>query len=317
MSPELVALLDAQRGVLGRYQALAALEGDEDRVDALLRSWRFEHLDPPVRGARRLRGSGRAPEQRAFAVALRARPDATLTGPLALALLRVPGFDTDSPFEVLLRPGRRMRGVDVRARVDPDPDRAVTEYGDVRVVGPVDALIDSAGFLDEVGERRLRVAWDHLRWEGIVRTPRLRARLDDLRGVAPGAATLERLLQEGGGLEVESEGERRLAPVLDCFDPRPDRQVWVRRGRRVDFSFRPLRLAYEYLGAVDHMAVQDRLADDRRDEELRRAGLRVQYVTAEDLRDPVALLGQVAGVLAVRAHEVGVTAPVLARSLPV
>lgn len=58
----------------------------------------------------------------------------------------------------------------------------------------------------------------------------------------------------------------------------------MRRGRRVDFCFRPLRLAYE-------------------------------YVTAGDLRDPVALLGQVAGVLAVRAHEVGADAPALVRSL--
>lgn len=316
MHPDLVALLDAQRSVLARCQVFDALDGDEDRVDAFLRSWRFEHLDPPVRGVRRLRGSGRAPEQRAFAVALRARPAATLTGPLALGLLGVPGFDTGDPFEVLVRPGRRMRGVDVRSRVDPDPERPVTTYGEVRVVAPVDALIDSAGFLDEVGERRLRVAWDHLRWEKVVRTARLRSRLDDLRGRAPGAVVLERLLHDGGGLEVESEGERALAPVLDCFDPRPDRQAWIGRGRRVDFLFRPLRLAYEYLGRVDHSSVERRLADDRRDEELRRSGIRVQYVVAEDLADPVALLGRVAGVLAVRAHEVGAPAPTLARPLP-
>lgn len=316
MLPDAIALLlDAQRGVLARCQALDALE-DEHRVDALLRSDRFEDLDPRVRGVRRLRGSGGCPEQYAFAVALRARPRATLTGPLVLGLLGVPGFSTADPFEVLLQPGRRMRGVAVRSRVDPDPDRAVATHGDVRVTAPIDALVDSAGFVDLVGERRLRVAWDHLRWEGVVRTRRLVTRLDQVRDVAPGAAVLEQILRDGGGLEVESEGERALAPVLDCFDPRPDRQAWVARRRRVDFLFRPLRLAYEYLGAVDHAAVERRLADDRRDEELRQAGIRVQYVVAADLADPVALLGKIAGVVAVRAHEVGAPPPVLARPLP-
>ena len=315
MLPDSIALLlDDQRAVLGRHQALDRLE-DEDRVDALLRGDRFEHLDPPVRGVRRLRGSGDRPEQLAFALALRARPRATITGPLALGLLGVPGFSMDDPFELLLQPGRRMRGVDVRTRVDPDPERAVATHGEVRVAGPLDALIDSAGFVDEVEERRLRVAWDHLRWEGTVKTHRLAPRLEQLRGAAPGAAILERILRDGGGLSVESEGERALSPVLDCFDPRPDRQAWVGRRRRVDFLFRPLRLAYEYLGAVDHASVQRRLEDDARDDELRGEGVRVQYVVAGDLADPVALLGQVAGVLTVRAHELGVPAPVLARPL--
>lgn len=314
MDPAIVHLLDAQRAVIGRHQALAVL-GSEDRCDALLRSRRLEHLDPPVRGVRRLRGSGRPAEQRAFALALRARPDATLTGPFALGLLGVPGFDTTQTVELLLAPGRRLRGVDVPWRIDPDPDRAVTTYGEVRVAGPIDALIDSAAFVDEVGERRLRVAWDHLRWEGIVRTSRLQPRVDALRGVAPGAEVLEGILRDGGGIAVESEGERALAPVLDCFDPRPDRQARIGGRRRVDFLFRRLRLAYEYLGAVDHTSVRDRLADDERDDELRSGGIRVQYVVAADLADPVALLGQVAGVLTVRAHELGVAAPVVARAI--
>lgn len=314
MDPLIAQLLDAQRGVLARHQALDVL-GSEDACDALLRSARFSHLDPPVRGVRRLVGSGRTPEQRAFALALRARPGATLTGPFVLGLLGVPGFDVADPFELLLTPGRRLRGVDVPSRIDPDPDRAVARHGDVRVTGPLDALIDSAGWVGQVGERRLRVAWDHLRWEGVVRSARLQPRIDALRTTTPGARVLESVLRDGGGIAVESEGERALAPVLDCFDPRPDRQARVGR-RRVDFLFRPLRLAYEYLGAVDHTTVRDRVADDRRDDELRGCGVRVQYVVAADLRDPVALLGQVAGVLAVRAHEVGAAVPVVARSLP-
>lgn len=316
MLPDAAArIADDQRGVLARFQLLPHVE-DGHHADSLLRSDRFSPITPPVRGVHRVRGSGSLPEQYAFAAALRARPGATITGPLVLGLLGVPGFTTGAPFEILVREGRRLRGVEFPRRVDPEPDRPVTSYGAVRVAGPLDGLIDAAAFVDEVGERRLRVAWDHLRWEGLTRTAKLLRRLDQLRGVAPGAAVLERLLQDGGGAEVESEGERSLAPILHCFEPRPEAQVWVLPGRRVDFLFRGLRLALEYLGAVDHAAVEQRLADDRRDGELRRAGIRTHYVTARDLDDPAQCLAQVAGILVVRAHDLGVAPPVPVRALP-
>lgn len=307
------ALADDQRGVLARYQLVRLTSCQV--ADDLIRSDRFAQVDPPVRGVHRVRGSGAGPEQFAFAAALRARPNATISGPLVLGLLGVPGFTTSDPFEVLVQSGRRLRNVAFAHRTDPDPDRAVAWYGEVRVASPIDGLIDAAAFVDQLGERRLRVAWDHLRWEGISRTDRLHRRLEELRDVAPGVAILERILQETGGIEVESEGERALAPVLRCFEPAPEAQVWVTRRRRVDFYFRPLRLAYEYLGGVDHTAVQQRLADDQRDADLRRAGVRAQYVTARDLDDPVALQAQVAGVLVVRAHELGVAPPAPARAV--
>lgn len=307
------ALADDQRGVLARYQLVRLTS--RQVADDLIRSDRFAQVDPPVRGVHRVRGSGAGPEQFAFAAALRARPKATISGPLVLGLLGVPGFTTSDPFEVLVQSGRRLRNVSFAHRTDPDPDRAVAWYGEVRVASPIDGLIDAAAFVDQVGERRLRVAWDHLRWEGISRTDRLHQRLEELRDVAPGVAILERILQETGGIEVESEGERALAPVLRCFEPAPEPQVWVTRRRRVDFYFRSLRLAYEYLGGVDHTTVQQRLADDQRDGDLRRAGVRAQYVTARDLDDPVALQAQVAGVLVVRAHELGVAPPAPVRAV--
>lgn len=306
-------LADAQRGVIARYQVVRLCSCQV--ADDLLRSGRFAPVDPPVRGIHRVRGSGAGAEQYAFAAALRARPRATISGPLVLGLLGVPGFSTSDPFEVLVQPGRHLSNVPFAHRVDPDPDRPVTPYGEVRVASPVDGLIDAAAFVEQVGERRLRVAWDHLRWQGIVRTDRLHQRLDELRDLAPGARQLERVLEDGGGIEVESEGERALAPVLECFHPAPEPQVWVTRRRRVDFYFRPLRLAYEYLGAVDHTLVEQRIADDQRDADLRRAGVRAQYVTARDLDDPVALQAQVAGVLVVRAHELGVTPPAPIRAV--
>ena len=143
----------------------------------------------------------------------------------------------------------------------------------------------------------------------------LRRRSDQLRGLVPGVVELERVLAEGGGDRVESEGERRLAPIVGCFEPALEPQVWVTPGRRVDVYSRRCRYGYEYLGEVDHASIAGRLADDARDAELRREGIRLGYVTKRDLDDPIALLATMAGTLTVRAHELGVAPPVAVRAL--
>ena len=310
LPPQIATHCAQQHGVVARRQVLAVLP--ETRADHLLRSGAFERLHW---GVARLRGTPRSPMQAAFAAALRAGPSATLTGPRILALLRVPGFEDAMPFEVLTPPVRRLRGVTFRHRRDPDPERAVSHHGEVRIVEPVDALIDAAAFVNVLGARRLRVAWDHLRWYLGVRNARLDTRLARLAGVAPGAGVLGQILDASGGSRIESEGERGLAAVLDCFEPRFEPQVWVTPGRRVDFYSRRVRCAYEYLGRVDHASLADRIADDGRDAELRREGVHVGYVTAADLREPTALLATIAGTLTVRAHGLGVAPPVAVRPL--
>lgn len=308
-----VRLAEQQQGVVARYQlcAMAEREGwPPTAVDSMFRSSQLANLDPVVRGTRRVAGGAVLPQQLAFAGALRARPDATVTGPLALHLLGITEFGRQPPFEILVRVGRSLSNVPFRHRVDADPDRPVTRYGGVRVAAPLDALIDAASFASDVGDRALRVAYDQLRWRGIVRASRLWARVDDLGSDTPGCRELCAVL--GGATEAlpESEGERRLAPILGQFAPPPEPQVWVTPGRRVDFWFRSVRYGYEYLGEVDHTATASRLADDARDAELRGEGVRLGYVTAADLRQPRALLATIAGTLTVRAHELGVTPPV-------
>ena len=81
--------------------------------------------------------------------------------------------------------------------------------------------------------------------------------------------------------------------------------------RRVDWWFRSVRVAVEYQGRVDHDGAAGREADRVRDDELATAGIRLLYVTAGDLHDERVLLATVAGALAARAHELGVTAPQL------
>jgi hypothetical protein len=104
--------------------------------------------------------------------------------------------------------------------------------------------------------------------------------------------------------------------VLSCFDPPFIAQYWVTPRRRVDFYCPRCRYGYEYLGEVDHTCVAQRLADDERDAELRREGIRLGYVTKHDLCDPLALVATIAGSLTVRAHELGVEPPVAARPPP-
>jgi hypothetical protein len=301
------ALAETQHGVLARYQLVAKL----GRVAAedVLATDRFARLET---GVYRVRGGARLPYQAAFAAALRARPKAVVTGPVALGLHAVPGWVGATDFEVLVAPGRRLRAAAFPVRTASSRLQGNLRFGDVRVAGAVDALIASAALRGERDERDLRVAWDHIRWNGLGRPALLDRRLGELSDTE-GARLLSAVLDASGGTRVEGEGERRLAPVLGCFEPAFEPQVWVTPRRRVDFFSHRCRFGVEYLGRVDHGTVAARLADDERDRELRREGIRLSYVTARDLDDPTALLATLSGALTVRAHELGVQPPVAVR----
>jgi len=205
-------LAQQQRGVIGRFQLISLL--GKGVADQLLRGGR---LEPVTRGSWRFRGGAHPPEQAAFAAALRARPKALVTGPVALGLLGIPGFVGADGFEILTASHRRLRNVDFRHRADLLAQRGTTRFGAIRVAGPLDALIDTAAFT--VTDRELRVAWDHLRYRKLATVERYRRRLAEVQELAPGAAILQRVLDEAGGDRVESEGERLLAPFLSCFEP--------------------------------------------------------------------------------------------------
>ena len=297
-------LAGRQLGVISRMQ--------------LRRWWRENQIDHRVgpgrelqrleRGVYVLNGAGRLPAHPALAAALRVGPTATVTGPVVLGLLGLEKFVSSEVFEVLTAPGRRVRGAAFRHRVDPDPARPVEQYGEVRLVTPIDGLIDTAGFFDQLEERDLRVTYDQCRWRGLFTPKQLEARMGVLGSAAPGVSVLAELF-EMSGLVPESEGERDLGRMLRTFDPPPEPQVFVTTKRRVDWYFRTVRFAYEYLGSVDHEGAAARIADDQRNEELRDQGIRIGYVTNADLGTPDALLASIIGRLAVRAHELAVTGP--------
>jgi hypothetical protein len=297
------ALTESQLGVVARRQLLTWLT--EVRADSLLRGPWFE---PMEFGVHRVVGGARLGVQRAIAAALRAGPESALTGPVVLGLYGVDGFGDGDPYEILVPVGRRVRGVTFPVRRDPDPGRTVGRRGQVRIVGAVDALIDSAAALHAIAPRRLRLAHDVLRWRGVLAPGRLAARIEDLGRGAPGGTALTELFELDRHAAV-GHGERRLGEILRAFDPAPEPQVWVTPLRRVDWWFPSVRYGLEYQGSVDHATLAGRINDADRDTELGRENIRLGYVTAEDLRDQDALLARIAAALTVRAHELGGPAP--------
>jgi hypothetical protein len=301
----LLRLAERQLGVLSRRQLLVRL--GPDTTDGLVRHGHLERLE---RGVYRIPGGTPSPQQPAIAAALRAGPGATLTGPAVLAHHRVDGVDpTRAPFEVLVGVGRRLEVASFPWRPDPHPPRRTTALGEVRLATVDDALVHSVRWRAVLGDRTLRLACDWLGWRGKLDRDRFLRRLVTQARADPDAATL---LEVIGGLVLgrcESDGERTLGAVATRFDPAPEPQVWLPGPRRADWFFGLLRLALEYDGRVDHVGEADRLADRLRDAELGAQDIAVVRVTDTDLADEPALVGQLASLLTLRAHELGVPAP--------
>ncbi|MEX2550949.1 MAG: hypothetical protein WD638_12045 [Nitriliruptoraceae bacterium] len=294
-------LSTAQLGVLARGQ-LAALVGD-NVAGHLLRPPSFERLAHGVYG---IRGGAVHRNRDAVVAALRAGPDATVTGPSALAVLDLEGVDLGTGFVILVPAGRRVSNVGFATRRDHDPARPCTRLGAVRVAPPTDALIDSLLVQPPPRLRALRLAHDRLRWEGHVRPSELTTRAAELR--LPRSLRSHELFSFDR-TTATGDGERDLGRILGRFDPPPEAQVWVTPHRCVDWYFRSLQLAVEYQGAPDHDSRSGRRADRVRDEELALAGIALLYVTAADLRSERTIAARVATALTSRAYELGVGAP--------
>lgn len=277
---EALELLSRQFGVVGRHQ-LRRLSMSRGVVDNLVSRG---SLIPVERGVYRVRGGACMPEQSAMAAVLRARPGARVTGPFVLGALEVDGFSRRDPFEVLVRPGRRLTGVSFRFRPDPTPDAGWGWLEGLPIVTPTAALVDSGRFVDELGTRRLRLGLDACRWRRLTTTERVLQRAELLGPRDPGARFFLALYDEDL-LRPESEGERRLGRLLLAYEPPPEPQVWVTPNRRVDWFWRDLRLAPEYQGALDHAQAEARLRDRERGGELAALGILVVPVVDADLED--------------------------------
>lgn len=300
---ELLRLCAEQLGVITRAQVMQRLT--EHRADDLLRSGRFERVHY---GVYLLRGGAVSPFRPAVAATLRAGRGATLTGPAALNLGSVAGPDTGHPdrrFGILMPRGRRVLAKDLPLLRDADPGRQVQHRGDVRIADPVDALLDTGAHFPS-SARDLRQWHDRLRWKGLLRPGLLTERAEQL-GLTGSLLGSELLAMDATA--ATGDGERALGDLMRRFDPPPEPQVWVTPHRCVDLLFRVLGVALEYQGRADHDTLSGRSSDRARDDELAMAGIRVLYVTAEDLLTPRLLLTRAAAALTARAHELGLPAP--------
>ncbi|MFP4635946.1 MAG: type IV toxin-antitoxin system AbiEi family antitoxin domain-containing protein [Nitriliruptoraceae bacterium] len=297
---EVRELARQQLGVIARRQFPPHL--GRQRIDDLLRSGAFERVE---RGVYAVRGGTVHRHRDALAAALRVGPVATVSGPAAVELTGPPDVVLDRRY-VILRPAPvRALGIGFSLALDREPDRPVSYLGQVRVAGPVDALLDAL-VLGGLPPRRLRLTHDQLRWAGQLRPGQLRRRAEQL-GLSGALGDHELLRLDGTA--ATGDGERRLGRVLCGFAPAPEPQVWVTPHRCVDWYFRSLRLGVEYQGAADHATEAGRRADTVRDEELSRVGIRLVYVTARDLRDRRALRAAIDAALVARGEQLGLEPP--------
>lgn len=249
------------------------------------------------------------PEQAPMAAALRARPDARISGPFVLWLHGLGDISASAPWEVLTAVGRKVRGVDFLHRPNPSPGDGIVVFRGLPTVPVTTALVDSGRFIDVLGGRALRLAYDSSRWRKLTTPKMILERAQRLGPADPGAAVFLEW-HERGELVPESDGERRLGRIVCRIAPPPQAQVRV-RGFRVDWYWPLYRFGLEYQGVVDHRSAKDRQNDIGRSHALRRADIHILPVSDRDFRYPDALLGEVLRRLTERAHELGLPNPTL------
>lgn len=290
-----------QHNVASRDQLLSVLTAHQ--VDGMVRHGR---LIACHRAVYHRAGVSLCNRGEAMAALLRCPEGAAITGPLVLGALGVDGFSDTSSFEVLLPPGSRVRGAGFTSRPNPSAT-ATRNLGKLRLAAPVRALVDCGRPVFDVSDDVLWTAYDSARWKNVLSTGRFLSELAGSSRRDAGAVRWRRLADERL-LRLESPKERSLDELMRTFAPPPEVQVWVTPARRVDFFWRRIRLAVEYLGAKDHAYREARQRDGARDDELERVGIRSVFVINDDLKDPEALAAWLLAVAERRAQELGIDA---------
>jgi hypothetical protein len=236
-------------------------------------------------------------ELRAFAVTRLLVPRAVASGRSAAVLWGVDLADPDDPVECTVPSTCRsgaVAGVRLNRRTLPEND--VMTRREIPTTSPLRTALDLATIrpLDDA-----IVALDRFLAPGLVFLSEVRAATDRLTG--RDCRHVRRVAQLADGL-AGSPQETRLRLALHRSElPPPVAQYTIRDadGRwigRVDFAWPEHRLAVEYEG-LWHGERQQVARDRRRLNALTRAGWRVIFVTAAELRDPAALIARLAEAL--------------------
>ena len=234
--------------------------------------------------------------RRARAVARLLLPGAVLSGRSAAVLWGVPLAGPADPVECTLEACRRagtVQGVRVTRRRLPDDD--VVHRDGVLVTSPLRTALDLARIEPE---DEAVVCLDQFLRSRLVSLADLRAAAAATAG--PGCRRIRRATERADGL-AQSPQETRLRLLLHRSSlPRPVAQYEVRDEgvfvAAVDFGWPEHEIALEYEG-IWHGAAQQVGKDRRRLNRLTAAGWTVIFVTAADLRDPVALIARIAAAL--------------------
>ena len=178
---------------------------------------------------------------------------------------------------------RRLSATEITSRRDVPTTMAMRTALDLARIRPLDEAV---------------VALDRFLAPGLVFISEVRAAAEGLTG--RDCRQVRRVAQLADGLSGSPQ-ETRLRLLIHRSDlPRPVAQYSVRIGdrfvARVDFAWPEHRLAVEYEG-LWHGEAQQVARDRQRLNALTRAGWRVVFVTAADLRDPIRLVARLAEAL--------------------
>lgn len=292
--PSVCTTLHRQAGVVTRPQLLM-LACSEGTIEGWVRRGRLEVCrfeGVPLVGTYRVPGGGVPRDQHLVAAALRCRPRAWIAGPAVLALLGFEGYSVTDEFIVLVPPGRMVCNVPFTIVADPLYDQHRARCGAVPIAGPVRSIVEATRW---VSGTPLRTTVDYARWKGLVNIGDLR-RCAVILGVDH-TAELVTMINDGI-FEQDSEGERRLKPILAGLEPPPLWQYHVTPNRRVDCLLADVPLVLEYLGDVAHAQPHQRARDHGRNRELEALGFVVHEIVASDLATPDVLRATILGLRA-------------------
>ncbi|CAN5343623.1 hypothetical protein BH20ACT8_BH20ACT8_15270 [soil metagenome] len=280
-------LMEAQLGLITRPQLLA-VGHTHGEIAGKLRRRKIAAL---FCGTYRLPGSAAPPEQTLMGAALRCRPRAWITGAAALGLLGIEGFGVADAYAVVVPPGRRVQNVPFEIVEDdlPAGERALFDPIPITVVHR--SIVHVA---QTVSGKPLRVAVDSARWTRVLNLDRLRRCARRLSHTIGGQRVLGML--DDGCFDQESEGERKLVPVIGDLQPPPRWQHWIAPDIRVDAALVDVPLIVEYLGEETHGPTHRRIADHERARRIRGLGYESLYVCDADLKNPALLRSRILGI---------------------
>lgn len=241
---EVVALTEAQHGVISRWQALDRGMSRHTILALVTRgAW-----EPMYRAVFRLAGTERTLEQTMSAACLAVGAGAVASHRSAAYLHGLPGLPRWVEVTVPPQRQRRVEGLLIhRSRLDP-ADYAIVKG--IPVTSVARTLIDVAGC---VGEERLARVLDHTIVNRLVRRSELAERAEALgRAGRKGAGVLSALLEDRPETQrpMGFEFEGRLFRALKAARlplPVPQYRVVVPNGveRFLDFAYPEVRLAIE------------------------------------------------------------------------